>query len=512
MAPVSDRQRKPPVIRLCSSSSSKSSEDSSDDDEVEEISGDESSYSNNEEEDDGGGEEEEEEGEGEDEDEESLCERVISLLKEGNGLEGLYVKHCKAYLRKYGLRLAGTKAVCIQRIKEHWRFSKVTRHGEILGMRTVAGRIVKESYGSAKQQHTFSVEVLWSKGVEKLPPLSPLLVKGRNLYKLRTFRQCWDNEAERQKVLAEKHERGAAARRMRTTRKSKMTWSENGGDAKCHNRSHHGRPSQSRKRKTAELEKRKHVDVHGRDTLQLRETYNKHHQQPLAQLDFNRNMNLHGSKTPLINVDMGPTLQARAFTTQDPCISQVEPHQRRVPFHPSLHDRGTSTTVMTLPPWRPYADTVPAQYQGLSQNSRINYDYANPCISQVEPHQRSVPFHPSLHDRGTSTTLMTLPPWRPYADTVPAQYQGLSQNSRTNYDYANPCYNFERSLNHTPDFINSDRPLHRFPQRIETPSCSDHMEGRGTIKVDASFKWKQKEITNLSHGRGIKECGLVNRS
>jgi hypothetical protein len=35
----------------------------------------------------------------------------------------------------------------------------------------------------------YKVEVLWSKGVKKLPPLSPLLVKGRNLYKLRTFRQ-----------------------------------------------------------------------------------------------------------------------------------------------------------------------------------------------------------------------------------------------------------------------------------------------------------------------------------
>lgn len=37
------------------------------------------------------------------------------------------------------------------------RFDKVARSGRVLGKRTVAGRIVKESYGAAKQQHTFTV-------------------------------------------------------------------------------------------------------------------------------------------------------------------------------------------------------------------------------------------------------------------------------------------------------------------------------------------------------------------
>lgn len=35
----------------------------------------------------------------------------------------------------------------------------------------------------------YKVEVLWSKGINRLPPLFPLLVKGRNLYKMRTFRR-----------------------------------------------------------------------------------------------------------------------------------------------------------------------------------------------------------------------------------------------------------------------------------------------------------------------------------
>ena len=96
------------------------------------------------------------------------------------------------------------------------RYSIVSRSaiGPPCGKRTVAGRIVKESYGAAKQQHTFTVssksllnharrsfvpdhlsifqiEVLWSKGEKPLPPLRPLLIKGRNLYKLNTLRQVW---------------------------------------------------------------------------------------------------------------------------------------------------------------------------------------------------------------------------------------------------------------------------------------------------------------------------------
>ncbi|OMP02068.1 hypothetical protein COLO4_11378 [Corchorus olitorius] len=220
----------------------------------------------------GEGETEEEEGDESDdddrnEDDESLCNRVINLLKEGGELESLSLKECKTYLRNHGLRLTGTKAVCQQRILEHWKikngnaealyprssfyinctgdvckgdvvlftqkvfekFDKVTRHGKVLGRRTVVGRVVKESYGKAKQQHTFTVEVLWSKGTKKLPPLFPLLVKGRNLYKLKTYRQRWSDEAERRKVLAEKHRRGDAARLVKAMNQARRNWSTDVG-------------------------------------------------------------------------------------------------------------------------------------------------------------------------------------------------------------------------------------------------------------------------------------------
>ncbi|CAA3011346.1 Hypothetical predicted protein [Olea europaea subsp. europaea] len=188
-----------------------------------------------------------------------MFNKVIKLLRERNDLQELNLVECKAYLRRHGLRLSGTKAECIERIKEHWRikdrncealhprssftidctgdvckgdvvlfnqklyknFDKMTRRGSPLGRRTVVGRIVNENYGAAKQQHTFTVEVLWSKGAKKLPTLSSLLVKGRNLYKLRTFRQRWNNEKERLNVLAEKHKRGATARSLRAIRKTK---------------------------------------------------------------------------------------------------------------------------------------------------------------------------------------------------------------------------------------------------------------------------------------------------
>ncbi|XP_019235559.1 PREDICTED: zinc finger CCCH domain-containing protein 62-like isoform X2 [Nicotiana attenuata] len=229
----------------------------------------------------------------EEESKESGCDRVLRLLQGGRELKKLKgelrkltLTDYKAYLRSNGLRLSGTKEECVERIIEHWRikddngqrlypkssftvnctgdvckgdvvlftqkvyknFDKMTRGGELLGKRTIAGRIVKESYGAAKQQHTFTVEVLWSRGVKQLSALFPLLVKGRNLYKLKTFRQRWKNEKKRLEVLAEKHKRGEAARFIRATRKSKSiksTKASSKNKGNTHQKlDHHRRPSE----------------------------------------------------------------------------------------------------------------------------------------------------------------------------------------------------------------------------------------------------------------------------
>uniref|UniRef100_A0A0D9X1K6 DUF7699 domain-containing protein n=1 Tax=Leersia perrieri TaxID=77586 RepID=A0A0D9X1K6_9ORYZ len=208
---------------------------------------------------------------------EAACRKIADLLRAGRNLDGLKLFECKAYLKKNGLSQTGELATCIERILLHWRFKdedpekiyprssfyinckgaisvgnkpylsaynviqvndhtlnlgdvcrgdavlfkqKVyeksgKRHSKCIGKRIVSGRVVKESYGKEKQQHTFTIQVFWSKGVGKLPPLHPLLIKGRNLYRMMTFRQPWLNEADRVKALDEKHGRGDAARRVR---------------------------------------------------------------------------------------------------------------------------------------------------------------------------------------------------------------------------------------------------------------------------------------------------------
>ncbi|CAK9315190.1 unnamed protein product [Citrullus colocynthis] len=251
--------------------------------------------------------EEEFDNEGSDNDsDEVLSERVIRFLKENKNLDSLTLNDCKAYLRENRLRITGTKAVCIQRVKDHWRmkdgngeahyprssfvvnctgdvcrgdtvlftqkvyakFDKVTRHGGLIGKRTVAGRVVKESYGARKQQHTFTVEVLWSRGVRKLPPLYPLLVKGRNLYKLRTFRRRWNDEAQRVQVLAEKHKRGAAARGLRAMQKKKRKL-QTGGFAKNQGHVHLARQALNSKESRKRMPSRDNNNADGSGYLQV---------------------------------------------------------------------------------------------------------------------------------------------------------------------------------------------------------------------------------------------------
>lgn len=207
---------------------------------------------------------------GDEDDDDSLVNQVVQFLQGRRDFQDLSLKACKAYLRRHGLRLSGNKEECARRVQDHWRIKdgkaedlyprssfvinctgdvckgdivlfkqKVYgRKVKLLGKRTVAGRVVKESYGAVKQQHTFTVEVLWSKGLKKLPPLFPLLIKGRNLYRLKTYRQPWMNEGERREVLDEKHRRGTIARYKRAKRKN--AWSTDKGGRRSQMTYHRG--------------------------------------------------------------------------------------------------------------------------------------------------------------------------------------------------------------------------------------------------------------------------------
>ncbi|KAK1278064.1 Zinc finger CCCH domain-containing protein 62 [Acorus gramineus] len=302
----------------------------------------------------------------------SVCDRVIRLLQRGDDLRSLKLGECKAYLRVSGLRISGCKEVCVQRIQEHWRemhgdhgdimnndrgncatgypvihvkvtknfqgmfvmvmslcssrgymrsmfrFDIKTRGGgaKIIGKRTIAGRVVKESYGAAKQQHTFTVspgkiEILWCKGVKSLPPLFPLLVKGRNLYRLKTFRQRWNNESERSKVLDEKHKRGAAARRTRERAKARSR----------HEGSKHQR--RSRTRNTASPNRRMKKEI--MPATRKREQNVK---QGRALSVNHGNMKRAGKPRPRRSFDSYHTQRSFSQDVHHQHLTQMQPHHR----------------------------------------------------------------------------------------------------------------------------------------------------------------------------------------
>lgn len=78
------------------------------------------------------------------------------------------------------------------------------------GFELITGKVVFDSYGSGKQQHTFTLRLAEGK---------KLLIKGRNLYRNGVWRKTWDNEEDRYAVLEDKHLRGDRARLARDLRK-----------------------------------------------------------------------------------------------------------------------------------------------------------------------------------------------------------------------------------------------------------------------------------------------------
>ena len=96
------------------------------------------------------------------------------------------------------------------------------KHPTKLGERIIAALIVKDSYGAAKQQHTFTLEVIDSEGYDALEIGSSVRRKGRTVYGNGTKRQPWTDETQRGAVLDEKHARGDIARAARRERKGEI--------------------------------------------------------------------------------------------------------------------------------------------------------------------------------------------------------------------------------------------------------------------------------------------------
>ncbi|KAF7828749.1 CDPK-related kinase 5-like [Senna tora] len=279
-------------------------------------------------------------------------------------------------------------------------FMKMTRHGRHMGKRTVAGRVVKESYGAAKQQHTFTVEVIWSCGVKKLPPLFPLLVKGRNLYKLKTYRQRWKNEAERVEVLSEKHQRGAEARLTRASRQKKKKYNADG----YHCQSQHIRPSKLRR--SCKGEKVRPLDGHVRTTFdcQPQETTSSR-QVPWRQNASSRASRSTGRWDKSANRCQLPAYSSYANSPQSCYQSQVNSQRR----NEACYEWGLIPSGTELPPLRPYVDVSVSSRSRNLASSAISHAYTNPRYYSEIKHLNAENVDRELHSFPSRTKILQHP-------------------------------------------------------------------------------------------------------
>ena len=88
-----------------------------------------------------------------------------------------------------------------------------------VGERVIVARVLRDSYGADKQQHTFTLKVIASEGYQPLQAGTQTTRKGRNIYRNGTQRAAWDDEGARATAADEKHTRGAAARAERAIRR-----------------------------------------------------------------------------------------------------------------------------------------------------------------------------------------------------------------------------------------------------------------------------------------------------
>jgi hypothetical protein len=111
---------------------------------------------------------------------------------------------------EYTINCTGDAVVGDEVRFERATFSGSFRNAKFAGFELVSGKIIRDSYGRDKQQHTFTLELL---------DQSTLRIKGRNLYSQNLYRKLWANEALREIAANEKHDRGDKARAARNYRK-----------------------------------------------------------------------------------------------------------------------------------------------------------------------------------------------------------------------------------------------------------------------------------------------------
>lgn len=123
-------------------------------------------------------------------------------------LKDLYFK----YLDEYTENVTGNACVGDEVVFARAVFSGSYPNSKFDYFEMVQGKIIKDSYGKDKQQHTFIIED--SDG-------NKTRVKGRNIYKHLTLAKPRDKE-ERNNVLQDKYDRGSIARKNRESRKNEI--------------------------------------------------------------------------------------------------------------------------------------------------------------------------------------------------------------------------------------------------------------------------------------------------
>jgi hypothetical protein len=111
---------------------------------------------------------------------------------------------------EYNINCTGDCVVGDEVAFERATFSGSFKSPKFDGFELVKGKIIKDSYGTDKQQHTFTLQK---------DDGSIFRIKGRNLYGNGTYRKRWGNEDERKVAQDEKHERGNTARAIRDQRR-----------------------------------------------------------------------------------------------------------------------------------------------------------------------------------------------------------------------------------------------------------------------------------------------------
>jgi hypothetical protein len=109
----------------------------------------------------------------------------------------------------YSVRCTGDAVVGDEVRFERATFTGSFRNAKFAGFEQITGKIIKDSYGKDKQQHTFTLAL--ADGTE-------LRIKGRNLYANGTYRRLWADESMRRIAAEEKHLRGDRARAARAQR------------------------------------------------------------------------------------------------------------------------------------------------------------------------------------------------------------------------------------------------------------------------------------------------------